>query len=319
MKMKKIEKKALFSASILGLTSFFWGLAFVFQSIGLEYIGPNTFNAFRFLLASIFLLFVFIIIKGKYLFKINIKKDIKIKTSIKGGVYIGGILFLAGMTQQTGLLYTSVGKAGFISVLYIIIVPLINFFLGRKIEKKIIFCVLLSLLGLYFLTMQGEFKLEAGDLLILLSAFLYSVHIITVDKYANEGDSLVITISQFFVAGIISLIIALIFEIPNLRDILLAYKAILYTGIISCGLGYTFQVIGQKELDPLIASLIMSLESVFAAICAYIILGQKMSVEEIIGGIFVFIAVILAQVPIFDKIKSNVSKKIPKNKFNKKR
>lgn len=289
------NQKSIFSAVLLSLTSIFWGLAFIFQRLGMDYVGPNTFNSLRFLLAGIFLSLVFIFLNNKNL-KESLKSD-KTKFSIKGGIIIGFILLFAGMSQQIGLLYTSVGKAGFISVLYIIIVPLINIFFGQKIDKKIIFCVFLSLIGLYFLTMKDSFNIEKGDILILISAFLYSLHIIEVGKYAKKGDSLIITIFQFLVAGCISFILGIIFENPSIKNIILAYRAILYTGLVSCGLGYTLQVVGQKNLNSTLASLIMSLESVFAAFGAYLILKQIMSMREIIGSVILLVAVCLAQIP----------------------
>ena len=292
------NKKALGAAILLFITSFLWGLAFVFQRIGMETIGPNTFNAMRFLLGGIFLIPIFFIMnRNKMKSKESIFKTNSFKEGIKGGVIIGFILLFAAMAQQSSLLFTSVGKAGFISVLYIVIVPIIHFLMGDKISKKLAFCILLSIVGLYFLTMKGSFYISYGDLLVLMSAIIYSLHIMAIHKYSKLGDGLVITITQFLIAGIISLIWAIFSEKPSLENILLSYRAIIYTGIFSCGIGYTFQVIGQKNLDPTIASLIMSLESVFAAIAAYFILGQMMSVKEILGCIFVLIATIVAQLP----------------------
>ena len=285
------NKKALGAAILLFITSFLWGLAFVFQRIGMETI-------MRFLLGGIFLIPIFFIMnRNKMRSKESIFKTNSFKEGIKGGVIIGFILLFAAMAQQSSLLFTSVGKAGFISVLYIVIVPIIHFLMGDKISKKLAFCILLSIVGLYFLTMKGSFYISYGDLLVLMSAIIYSLHIMAIHKYSKLGGGLVITITQFLIAGIISLIWAIFSEKPSLENILLSYRAIIYTGIFSCGIGYTFQVIGQKNLDPTIASLIMSLESVFAAIAAYFILGQMMSVKEILGCIFVLIATIVAQLP----------------------
>lgn len=303
------NRKVLLSSILLFITAFLWGLAFVFQTTGMKTIGPITFNAIRFLLGGIFLIPVYLIMnRERILKKENIFGDKSFKEGIKGGSIIGIILLFAAMTQQSSLLFTTVGKAGFITVLYIVIVPIIHFIMGDKISKRIVFCIILSIIGLYFLTMKGSFFISYGDLLVLMSAIIYSFHIMTIDKYSKIGNSLVITITQFLIAGILSLIWAMLVEKPTFSNILYAYKAIIYTGIFSCGIGYTLQVIGQRNLNPTIASLIMSLESVFAALSAYFILRQVMSGKEIIGCILVFIATLIPQIPEnksdkFDKLR----------------
>ncbi len=289
--MKRNKQKAVLSAFLLMLTAALWGTAFVFQTTGMEHVGPNTFNGMRFLVAAAVLLPIFLYCNRKRLHS----EDILI--GLRGGALIGMVLLFAGMTQQIGLLTITVGKAGFIAVLYIVIVPLIQFFMGDKLSGKMLACVLLALLGLYFLTMKGSFRIEKGDFFMLLSAFLYALHIMSVARYSQKGNSLVITITQFTVAGFLSFALALWLEKPGISSVLLSYKEILYTGVISCALGYTFQVIGQKNLDSTLASLIMSLESVFAALAAYLILGQTLSTREVFGCVLVFIAIVAAQLP----------------------
>ena len=294
----KNNTKTILGGALLTLTSVVWGLAFVFQTVGMESVGPNTFNAMRFLLGGLFLVPVFFIFhRDRFASGEKVFKSKDIVYGVKGGLIIGLILSFAAMSQQTGLLYTSVGKAGFITVLYIIIVPILKLFMGEKIGKKLLVCVLISILGFYFLTMKEEFVLSKGDFLVLLSALFFSFHIMAIDKYSKLGDGILITLMQFLVAGLIALIVAFVREAPTIANIIKAYKPILYTGVLSCGLGYTFQVLGQKSVNPVMASLIMSLESVFAALAAYFILHQEMSMREMTGCGLVLVATVLAQLP----------------------
>lgn len=283
---------------ILMLTAFIWGTAFVAQSVGMDYVGPFTFIASRYIIGGIFLIpCIFILDKVN---KDDRKQKSKSnnKTLITGGCLCGAALFVASSFQQVGIQYTTVGKSGFITALYIIIVPMIGLLFKRKVSLRIWVSAFISLIGLYLLSINESFSISRGDFLILICAFCFSIHILVIDKYSNLVDGVRMSCIQFFVAGLLGIISMIIFEKPQINDILAAYNPILYAGIMSSGVAYTFQIIGQKYTSPVLATLIMSLESVFAALSGWFILGEVLSVKEFIGCILVFTAIILAQIPV---------------------
>ena len=292
MSVSRIKK--LRSAFMLTVAALVWGAAMSFQSEGMEHVGPLTFQAIRFLLGGTVLLPAVL-----FLGKNDPGKDIK--EYKKNGVFFGGFvcglfLMIACTLQQYGILYTTVGKAGFLTSLYIIIIPFISVFLGKKIGLNVWASVAIAMFGMYLLCMKESLVLSGGDTLVFICAFVFSLHIIAVDKYALIYNALKLSCIQFFVCGILSAIVMFIFEKPNITDIFSAWLPLLYTGVCSCGLGYTFQTIAQKDLQPSVASIIMSLESVFSVIFGWILLGQKMSVREIFGCIIMFVAIVLAQI-----------------------
>ena len=216
---------------------------------------------------------------------------------ITGGICCGIAIAAASTLQQYGIAYTTVGKAGFITALYIVIVPILGIFLKRKPRLIIWFSVLLALVGLYFLCMTDSLSFSKGDTLVLLCAFVFSLHIMIIDHFSPMVDGVRMSCIQFAVAGILCGIPALIFEHPTFSSLIAAWAPILYAGILSCGVAYTLQIVAQKNYDPTVASLLLSLESVFSVLAGWVILHQALSPREIFGCVLVFIAIILVQLP----------------------
>lgn len=298
--MKK-ETSTLKNSLLLLLTATIWGVAFVAQSVSMDYIGGFTFNAIRNIIGAITLVPVILIFSKQDPATDQNPADRQKarKTLITGGICCGILLCLASNFQQFGIKYTTVGKAGFITACYIIIVPIIGIFLKKKCSPFIWIAVLLSLGGLYLLCISpGEgFSIGKGDTLVLICAVLFSFHILTVDHFSPLVDGVKMSCIQFLVCGILSGIPALIFENPNITNILQAWMPILYAGILSCGVAYTLQIVGQKGMNPTVASLIMSLESCISVIAGWLILGQNLSSREIFGCVLMFGAIMLAQLP----------------------
>lgn len=298
--MKK-ETSTLKNSLLLLLTATIWGVAFVAQSVSMDYIGGFTFNAIRNIIGAITLVPVILIFSKQNPAADQNPADRQKarKTLITGGICCGILLCLSSNFQQFGIKYTTVGKAGFITACYIIIVPIIGIFLKKKCSPFIWIAVLLSLGGLYLLCIiPGEgFSIGKGDTLVLICAVLFSFHILTVDHFSPLVDGVKMSCIQFLVCGILSAIPALIFENPNITNILQAWMPILYAGILSCGVAYTLQIVGQKGMNPTVASLIMSLESCISVIAGWLILGQNLSSREIFGCVLMFGAIMLAQLP----------------------
>lgn len=298
--MKK-ETSTLKNSLLLLLTATIWGVAFVAQSVSMDYIGGFTFNAIRNIIGAITLVPVILIFSKQNPAADQNPADRQKarKTLITGGICCGILLCLSSNFQQFGIKYTTVGKAGFITACYIIIVPIIGIFLKKKCSPFIWIAVLLSLGGLYLLCIiPGEgFSIGKGDTLVLICAVLFSFHILTVDHFSPLVDGVKMSCIQFLVCGILSGIPALIFENPNITNILQAWMPILYAGILSCGVAYTLQIVGQKGMNPTVASLIMSLESCISVIAGWLILGQNLSSREIFGCVLMFGAIMLAQLP----------------------
>ena len=298
--MKK-ESIPVRNSLLLLLTATIWGVAFVAQSVSMDYIGGFTFNAVRNLIGALTLLPV-IWGLGKTKApeeKKRIQASSDRKTLITGGICCVILLCFASNFQQFGIKYTSVGKAGFITACYIVIVPIIGIFLKKKCSPFIWIAVILSLCGLYLLCLTpGEgFAIGKGELLVLICAFLFSLHILTIDHFSPLVDGVKMSCIQFLVCGILSGIPALIFESPDLAGIFAAKIPVLYAGVMSCGVAYTLQIVGQKNMNPTVASLILSLESCISVIAGWLILGQNLSSREIFGCVLMFGAIILAQLP----------------------
>lgn len=293
--MKKIQ-----SSLILLLTASIWGIAFVAQSIGMDYVGPFTFNAVRSIIGGIMLIPCILGLnklsrKEKIISEKNLKEEKKIL--LLGGICCGILLCAASNFQQIGIKYTTVGKAGFITACYIILVPLLGIFLGKKTGKVIWLSVVLAVIGLYLLCISNSFSINRGDFFILCCAFLFAVHILVVDYFAPKINGVKLSCIQFLVCGIISSIPMLLFENPTLAALLQAWKPLLYAGIMSCGVGYTLQIIGQKNMNPTIASLILSLESCISVLAGWVLLHQRLSLREILGCAIMFSAILIAQIP----------------------
>ena len=290
---------------LLFITAFIWGSAFVAQRTGMEHIGPYTFSAVRFLIASLTLLPVV------FLFSPTKEQTSKHKKSektllLKGGLICGFILFVGAMLQQIGLQYTTAGKTGFITALYVVLVPIIgSIFFRKKVPALIWFCALLASIGLYFLCIPSTgFHISRGDTLVFICAFAFALHILVIDYFSPKVDCIKMSAIQFLTAGVLSTVFMFILEKPEITSILASAIPILYAAVLSAGVGFTFQIIAQKDTDPTIASLILCLESVFAVLAGAIMLNETMTLREVIGCVIMFIAITLAQFPVKAKNKN---------------
>lgn len=272
-----------------------WGLGFVSQSAGADYIGAFAFNGFRFPLAFLVLIpFLFI---RKKTGKTEYTKDRK--TAIIGGISCGVVLFLASTFQQLAMTDASSGKAGFLTSFYIVLVPIFGLFLKKRTTLFVWISVVLALIGLFFLCVKDSFTLSSSDTSLFICAALYSIHILVIDHFSPDVDGVLLSWIQFGVVSVCSIVCMFIFEgLPSASDISAAAIPVLYAGIMSCGVGYTFQIIGQNNVNPAVASVILSLESCISAFAGALILGQMMTPREIIGCIFMFGAVLITQVPV---------------------
>ena len=294
-------RKKLKGSLLLALATVIWGSAFVSQSIGMDHIGPFTFQAVRCAMAVFALLPVIGIAD-------HFKKDGKNffvrwadKKLWKAGILCGIPLFLACNLQQVGLVDVDAGKSGFLTAMYIVIVPIIGIFLGKKATIMVPISVGLAVVGLYFLSCMGTTTISFGDLLLIGCAFMFAVQITVVDLLAQDLDALRLNAIQAFVCAVLSSVVMLFTETPTVSGIAACMIPLLHTGVLSMGVAYYFQIIGQQSVESTPATLIMSLESVFAAIFGALILEQKMNEWEILGSCLIFSAVILSQIPI--KIK----------------
>lgn len=315
-----MNKFVLRQSLLLLLTATIWGVAFVAQSVGMEYIGAFTFNAVRNLIGGIVLIPCIVLLKksgnGKETVDNNTKKyeagnfsdkaEVEIsdsfwhknKTLLAGGISCGVLLFVASSLQQLGIQQTTVGKAGFITAMYIVIVPILGLFAKKKAGGKVWGGVVIAVVGLYMLCMtDGGFSLQKGDIFVLACALVFSFHILVVDYFAVRVDGVKMSCIQFFVCGLLSGICMLLFEESDMGLILQAWLPILYAGVMSCGVGYTLQIVGQKGMNPTVASLILSLESVVSVIAGWAILNQTLSRRELLGCVLMFVAIVLVQLP----------------------
>ena len=281
---------------ILLLTATIWGVAFVAQSVGMDYVGPFTFNCVRFLIGGLVLIPCITVIR-KFSSAPDKEQTGSRRDLIAGGISCGIVICIASCLQQIGIMYTTVGKAGFITACYILIVPVLGIFFRKKCGILVWAGVILALFGLYFLCMNESFRIQKGDAIVFLCAVVFSVHILVIDHFSPKADGVMMSCIQFFTAGILCAVPMLLFEKPQFAQILAAWQPILYAGVMSCGVAYTLQIVGQKGMNPTVASLILSLESVISVLAGMIILGQKMSGREILGCILMSLAILLAQIP----------------------
>lgn len=314
---------------LLLLAALIWGVAFVAQSVGMDYMGPFTFNGARFLMGSAVLVPV-ILFRRKRVYRCagpaqnggpiqSVRgaqndcgtqddcqdrgafkeagpggKDNK-KTVFVGGFCCGLALCCAALFQQFGILYTTVGKAGFITTLYIILVPIAGIFMKRAPSGKVWIGAGIAALGFYLLCVNEGFSLSRGDGLVFISALLFTVHILVIDYFSPKADGVALSCIQFFTAGILCAVGAFVMERPSWEQLAAGMVPVLYAGVMSCGVAYTLQIIGQRELEPAVASLILSMESVVSVLAGWMLLGQSLSVRELAGCALVFAAVILVQ------------------------
>ena len=295
------------NAILLVITAFIWGTAFVAQSVGMDYLGPFTFNGVRSLIGGIALLPCI-----WFLERINGKNETGKKDGgeneaksvpsgrkdlMAGGIACGMMLFGASSLQQIGIQYTTAGKAGFITAFYIVIVPVLGIFLRKKIGWKVWSAVAVALAGLYFLCITERFTIGKGDILIFLCALVFSLHILVIDYFSPKVGGVKMSCIQFFVCGIASLPFMFALETPKIEAMIAGWMPLLYAGVLSCGVAYTLQIIGQKNVNPAVASLILSLESCFSVLAGWVVLGERLSVRESVGCVLMFAAIILAQMP----------------------
>ena len=313
----QVKTHKLRNTFFLLLTAMIWGAAFVAQSVSMDYIGPFTFICLRSVIGGLFLIPVIIVLddirkksqneSANAVNSENILHNIeteekqrlswKNKQLIEGGIVCGIFLFFANCFQQTGIQYTTVGKAGFITTFYIIIVPLIGLFFKKYCGILTWIGVVIALAGLYFLCITQKLTIQRGDALILCCSVLYAGQILAIDHYNPFVDGVKMSCIQFLTGGVLGAVFMFLFENPSLAMILSAAGPILYTGIMSTGVGYTLQIVGQKGLNPTVAALILSLESVFSALSGYVFLHQVLTTKELIGCALMFIAIVLAQLP----------------------
>ena len=292
MKMSKQFKGSL---SII-LATVIWGSTFVAQSVGVDHIGPFTFLSIRCFLAVAMLLAV--------LYLRNKKDFVKIVTDVrlwKAGIPCGVALFAATALQQIGLIYTTAGKGGFITTMYIIMVPIFGLFLKQKPAKTIWISVVLAAVGLYLISGAGFTAINIGDVLMLLCAVAFAVQILIMDRVAGELNSMALNMSQALVCAVVGGVCALLFDDTTWQGILDCWFPLCWAGIMSMGIAYTLQIVGQKSIEPTTASLLMSFESVFAAISGWLLLNESFTLTEGIGCILVFGAIMLTQIPVKSK------------------
>ena len=283
------------NACMLFLTAFIWGTAFVAQSMGMDYLGPFGFNGIRSLIGGVALL-PCIFILGK-VNKRTSGEGGRTRTLIAGGICCGLALFAASSMQQIGIQYTTAGKAGFVTAFYIVLVPVLDIFMGKKTGWKVWLAVAMALAGLYFLCITESFSVGRGDVYVFIGSLLFAAHILIIDYFAPRTDGVKMSCIQFFVAGILSMLPMAALETTTVEGIARSWGPLLYAGVLSCGVAYTLQIIGQKNMDPTIASLILSLESCISVLAGWVILGERLSVREGVGCILMFAAIILAQLP----------------------
>lgn len=289
-------KKQLRGSLALLCGTMIWGSAFIAQSVGMDLIGPFTFQAIRCALAVVFLFLLTFVFDWKIGFKKSLAKWKYKQLWISGGV-CGAALFVAASLQQVGLIYTEPGKAGFLTAMYIVLVPILGIFLHRRPGLNAVFSVVLALVGLYLLSFMGVSSINVGDLLLIGCALAFAVQILLIDSFAQDLDGLRLNCVQALVVAILSLPWMLLTEELDLGNILACWLPLGFAGILSMGVAYSLQIVGQKNLDPTTASLIMSLESVFAALGGWLILHNTMTPRELLGCALVFAGVILSQLP----------------------
>lgn len=293
-----MNNKRLGANMLLLLTAAIWGFAFVAQRVGSQYVGAFTFNGIRFALGSISLIPLIIYFDKRKKSDSSNGNNVEVnpKKSILPGVLVGIALYAGATLQQIGLIYTTAGKASFITGLYMIFVPIIGIFLKHKIKRNSWIGVVIAVVGLYLLSVNKDFSIGYGDLLEVIGAIFWAIHILTIDYFSNKMDALKLSCIQFATCSFLSLITALIFEQITMRGISQALVSILYGGFLSVGVAYTLQVVAQKNAKPSHAAIILSMESVFGAIGGALLLGESMSSRGYIGCILILVGILVSQI-----------------------
>ena len=297
-----MKKTSMAGSSMLVMTALIRGIAFVAQSEGMNYVGGFTFNACRFVMGGIVLI-PCIFLLGKvnqdpYRDLTAEEKSRRKRMGILGGVCCGLVLCLSSSLQQFGIAYTTVGKAGFITALYIILVPVFGLFMKKQVGLNVWVSVVIAAVGMYLLCIKEGFSVGRGDFLVFLCSIGFSMHILVIDYFSPRADGVLISCVQFFTAGVVSGALMLLFEKPSWGAVAAAWMPILYAGVMSCGVAYTLQVVAQKDVPPTVASLLMSMETVFSVLAGWALLGQRLSGKEMLGCALVFAGILLAQIPV---------------------
>lgn len=287
---------------LLLLASLIWGTAFVAQSVGMEHIGPFTFMAARSIIGALSLVPVILLQNAR---KKHLGQPLKMsaeskRSLLRGGILCGLLLTVAANLQQAALLYTTTGKAGFLTALYILLVPIAGIFMGRRVVPAVWLAIAVAAIGLYLLSVQSSLTINPADLLLIACAFVFTGHILAVDHYSPKVSGVALSCLQFLVAGLLSSVMMFLFESPSLPALLSSALPLLYVGVLSSGVAYTLQIMGQRLTTPAVASLIMSGEAIFALVGGMLILGERMTGREALGSALMFIAIIgaqLAQIP----------------------
>ncbi len=296
---------------LLLFASLVWGTAFVAQSVGMEHIGPFTFMAVRSFIGS-FSLFPVILLQNRRKKRLGLSPvsgSAARKSLLRGGLICGLLLTVAANLQQFGIYYTSVGKAGFLTALYILMVPIAAMFMGKRPRPALWPAIGIAAVGLYLLSIRGDFTIDPADLLLIAGAMVFTAHILVVDHYSPRVSGAALSCLQFLVVGVLSSAAMFLFEHPDISSILNAWLPLLYAGVLSSGVAYTLQIIGQRLTTPTMASLLMSAESVFALVGGMLLLGESMTSREALGCGLMFIAIIgaqLVQMPPKEKINEAV-------------
>ncbi len=283
------------NAVILFLTAFIWGTAFVAQSVGMDHLGPFAFNGIRNFIGAAALLPCIVLLDKLSLIDegTGTKKDL-----LLGGICCGVLLFGASSLQQIGMQYTTAGKSGFITAFYIVLVPVLGIFFRQKTGWRVWLAVVIAIIGLYFLCITESFSIGKGDIYIFFCALVFSLHILVIDHFSPKVNGVKMSCIQFLVVGILSVPFMALFETVTMEAVNASWGPILYAAVLSSGVAYTLQIIGQKNVNPAIASLILSLESCISVLAGWAILGEQLSARELTGCVLMFAAIILAQLPV---------------------
>ncbi len=299
-----MNKAKLKGNLILMLTAIIWGISFVSQRTGMEYIEPNTFNGIRTWLGCAVLVPFILVRERTKRAEMKAAEKQKGKVLLVGGIVCGCLLCLASTLQTYGMKFTTAGKSGFITAMYMILVPFLGLFFKKRPSLIAVLSALVALGGLSLLCLTGGDmgQINFGDVLTLICALVFAFHILAIDYFSPQVDGVKLSCLQFFVSGAINIVLMFLLETPQLPLILQCSTAILYSGVMSCGVAYTLQIIGQKYTDPTSASILMSLESVFAVLAGAVLLGERMNGMEILGCVLMFAAILLVQMPEKTKI-----------------
>lgn len=290
-----MDTREVKSELLLFVTAAIWGLAFVAQRSGMAFVGPFTFNAVRFTLGAASLLPVILYLDRKKRQRGETVESAKSRTLLVGGLSAGFLLFVGSSLQQVGIVFTTAGNAGFITGLYVVLVPILGMFWGQRTGRNTWAGSLLAAAGLYLLSFSEQFTIARGDFLVLIGAFVWAGHVLLIGMFSSRTDSLKLALSQFIVCAALSALVAVAFETNGVLDIQRAAIPILYAGVMSVGLAYTLQVVGQENAHPSHAAIILSLEGVFAAIGGWLLLGESMSLRALAGCGLMLLGILLSQ------------------------